>query len=133
MSFILSPKQDNANPPLETEIMVCNAMLYYENGTSRPLRSNKIKVKFTSIVNQENIETSEVILYPNPAKDNLFIQGINGKYSATLLTIEGTTVRKFNQFSSQEQFSLEGIEAGIYFLSIEQDGRKIVKKLVIEK
>jgi hypothetical protein len=29
--------------------------------------------------------------------------------------------------------SLEGIEAGIYFLSIEKAGRKIVKKLVIEK
>jgi hypothetical protein len=45
-------------------------------------------------VNQEEFETSEVILYPNPAKDNLFIQGINGKYSATLLTIEGTTCKK---------------------------------------
>jgi hypothetical protein len=132
MSFILSPKQYNANPPLETEIMVCNAMLYYENGTSRPLRSNKIKVKFTSVVNQEDIETSEVSLYPNPAKDNLFIQGINGKYSATLLTIEGTTVRKFNLQDNQMQMSLKGIEAGIYFLSIEKGGRKIVKKVVIE-
>jgi len=113
--------------------MVCNAMLYYENGTSRPLRSNKIKVKFTSIVKQEDFETSEVTLYPNPAKDNLFIHGINGKNAAALMTIEGKIVRKYNLLSNQEQFSLEGIEAGIYFLSIEQDGRKIVKKVVIEK
>ena len=33
----------------------------------------------------------------------------------------------------QMQLSLMGIEAGIYFLSIEQAGRKIVKKVVIEK
>jgi hypothetical protein len=131
--FTLASKMNNANPPFEADVQICNGRFYFADGASRPLHSNKFKVKFTSIVNQEEFETSEVILYPNPAKDNLFIQGINGKYSATLLTIEGTTVRKFTQFSSQEQFSLEGIEAGIYFLSIEKAGRKIVKKLVIEK
>ena len=58
---------------------------------------------------------------------------MNGKYSATLLTIEGTTVRKFNLQDNQMQLSLMGIEAGIYFLSIEQAGSHIVKKLIIEK
>lgn len=131
--FTLVSKMNNANPILEADVQICNGRFYFADGTSRSLHSNKYKVKFTTIVNQEDIETSEISLYPNPAKDNLFIQGMNGKYSATLLTIEGKIVRKYNLLSNQEQISLDGIEAGIYFLSIEQDGRKIVKKLVIEK
>ena len=84
-------------------------------------------------MNQDDFDISNVTIYPNPATDRLYIQGINGKYSATLLSIEGKAVRKYNQTSSQEHFSLEGIGAGIYFLNIEHGGRKIVKKLIIER
>ena len=131
--FSLASKANNANPPLEAEVQICNGRFYFADGTSRPLHSNKIKVKFTTIVNQDDFDISNVTIYPNPATDRLYIQGINGKYSATLLSIEGKAVRKYNQTSSQEHFSLEGIGAGIYFLNIEHGGRKIVKKLIIER
>ena len=131
--FSLASKANNANPPLEAEVQICNGRFYFADGTSRPLRSNKIKVKFTTIVNQDDFDISNVTIYPNPATDRLYIQGMNGKYSATLLSIEGKAVRKYNQTSSQEHFSLEGIGAGIYFLNIEHGGRKIVKKLIIER
>ena len=130
LGFAMSSRINNSNPTLETEVQICNGRFYYADGTSRPLHSNKIKVRFNLIVNQEDFETSEVILYPNPVKDNLFIHGINGKNAATLMTIEGKIVRKYNLLSNQEQISLDGIEAGIYFLSIEKAGRKIVKKLI---
>ncbi len=131
--FSLASKANNANPPLEAEVQICNGRFYFADGTSRPLHSNKIKVKFTTIVNQDDFDISNVTIYPNPATDRLYIQGINGKYSATLLSIEGKAVRKYNQTSSQEHFSLEGIGAGIYFLNIEHGGRKIVKKLIIKR
>ncbi|MBK7225401.1 MAG: T9SS type A sorting domain-containing protein [Saprospiraceae bacterium] len=131
--FSLASKANNANPPLEAEVQICNGRFYFADGTSRPLHSNKIKVKFTTIVNQDDFDISNVTIYPNPATDRLYIQGINGKYSATLLSIEGKAVRKYYQTSSQEHFSLEGIGAGIYFLNIEHGGRKIVKKLIIER
>lgn len=131
--FSLASKANNANPPLEAEVQICNGRFYFADGTSRPLHSNKIKVKFTTIVNQDDFDISNVTIYPNPATDRLYIQGINGKYSATLLSIEGKAVRKYNQTSSQEHFSLEGIGAGIYFLNIEHGGRKIVKKLIVKR
>ncbi len=129
----LSPKSNNEHPPLEADVQICNGRFYFSDGSSRPIRSNKIKVKFSTIVDQEEFAASKVTIHPNPTQDKLFIQGIDGKYTLTLKSIDGKVVKKYSSRQDQDHLSLVGIEAGIYFICIEQNGKKIVKKMIIEK
>ncbi len=83
---------------------------------------------------QLSLQTNdEIIIFPNPAKNTLFIKANNGnslphvKYR--ILNTLGQQVKTGNLNTS---IDISSFEAGIYFIEIENNGQLITKKFVAE-
>ena len=51
----------------------------------------------------------------------------------TLMDVQGKVIEsRLVSVSSMEQFSLESVESGIYFVRIESEGKFVLKKIVKE-
>jgi PKD repeat protein len=81
--------------------------------------------------------TSDVTLYPNPARDHVFLKFSDPKSGVTdimLLNETGTIIKEypFTQMSGEIlDIPLSGLSAGIYYVVIESDAGRIVKKVAI--
>lgn len=94
--------------------------------------------EFLASIVQINDSEINAVIYPNPnsGRFKLKLSGINpGNYQVCLYTLEGKQV--YNHLLSSisdndtHQFNLEGLNRGIYFISISSGDTKIVRKLVI--
>lgn len=74
---------------------------------------------------------ADIVLYPNPARGEFFIQGDLGQWSGVhLIDASGRVV---HQWSSHGRFGLEGIPAGVYSVrAITTDGSAQVGRLVVQ-
>lgn len=90
---------------------------------------------------EEEMNTiSEVNLYPNPATENVSLEynaSISGNHSISLVDVTGKLIYTEN-FSAQKgnnrkQISLNGVEAGVYFITIaDENGRTNHLRLIKE-
>jgi hypothetical protein len=75
-------------------------------------------------------------IYPNPAHDELFIEGLSGESQIKMLSIDGKTIRQFeeiNNFSERISIKLDIMPTGLYFLQISnEEGRVELLKIIIE-
>ncbi len=94
---------------------------------------------FATIVQQILSNAASVIVYPNPAKDEIKIRFSDSKSQAfriSLYNISGLKVKETIQDSHAREISwqLPNLNAGIYYLDINgiDNGYRVVKKVVIE-
>ncbi len=73
-----------------------------------------------------------ISIFPNPSKNQIFINGLEEKADISILTIQGkeiiTSVVQPNR-SSNVSFDLP---SGMYLVKIESDKKRVVKKLIVE-
>lgn len=73
----------------------------------------------------------QLTIYPNPAKDIVFISGAKGKsITYRLLNLKGQII--LNNQTEQNQIQLKGINSGIYYLEMELNGMRYVRRLMIQ-
>ncbi|MBN2729298.1 MAG: T9SS type A sorting domain-containing protein, partial [Bacteroidales bacterium] len=70
-------------------------------------------------------------VYPNPAHNNVFIEGINDEYRIYILSADGRLV---SDIIANDDISLNisMLSAGVYFLNVEGNNTKSVFRLVVE-
>jgi uncharacterized repeat protein (TIGR03803 family) len=89
----------------------------------------------TTGINQLSVNNGQVIVYPNPAKDeiNLKINQFNNlaKYTIEITNIIGESVYRQIVQSSTCQIDVSDLNTGIYFLSIENEEKKMTQKITI--
>lgn len=96
--------------------------------------SNLIANKNITITNQSvgfgtNVSDPNLIVYPNPVSETLFVQCINAKKQRiTLLNINGVKIIE----TENKEFNVKGITKGIYILQIEADLNTYYRKIIIE-
>ena len=74
----------------------------------------------------ENIDLTNIQLYPNPSKDLVFISGIvSDKLSVEVISLEGRSILK----SEDSRLDLSSIPRGIYLVSIQTEEGSTVRKL----
>lgn len=75
-------------------------------------------------------EHPEIKIFPNPAQKSVILSGFSGEKEVKLFDLNGKLVLKQPIFSGQRmEFNLA---AGIYFLNLEIDQTKIIKKLIVK-
>ena len=82
---------------------------------------------------EENAVTSEVSIYPNPAKDHVRIMLSDKSYchSAEIYSVDGRLVK--SQVSRCETMDVSSLNSGVYVITLRMaDGSQISKRLVIE-
>ena len=108
----------------------------YESGSTTP--GDTLKYIFNAIQPnglQEAVEADDFVVYPNPAQNQLNV-AINNTIDGTQLKLRnqlGQIVYQNTGVSTQtSSIDVSHLDAGIYFLSIEQNEAIEVKKVIIE-
>lgn len=84
-------------------------------------------------VPEEQITEQELLVYPVPANDRVFIEQISETPRViTLFSCEGKALVNFSTVSVLSKIDLSAYESGIYFLQISGEGNTLTKKIVIE-
>ena len=94
------------------------------------------KSTFSFVVSVNNIDNApEILVYPNPATDHLWIQFATiGKYFTALFNSNGQLVKQYISSSGNKiELNLSDLKSGIYFLSIDHEGKHDIKKIMIKK
>lgn len=86
------------------------------------------------ITHPEQVELPEILVYPNPSKDKLFIRfSVNPEqpWTYTLIDLQG---RMLKQGNSDEMIDLSGYAKGLYLLKITHptSGQQILKKIALQ-
>jgi hypothetical protein len=78
--------------------------------------SGNLECNTTNIV--QEIKKDEVLIYPNPVSDKLYLSGLNNEkiLSIKLLSIEGKQIQEFK--ANTEVIDFSQFESGIYFIHI---------------
>lgn len=80
----------------------------------------------TSTSNAPSIEDDNLIVYPNPFTNKLYIENQSNAFqSATMQLFNpyGQLIMEQRMETSQEEISLESIQDGLYYLMLHQDGK----------
>ena len=115
-----------------------NEYMYYNVGSGwlnssylgswmiRPILSmNQI---VSNIPNKNNIFS----VYPNPAKDNFFIESSANSNLISLYTLNGILIRKFKSNLNLTQIDVDDLERGVYILEISNDSGVNYQKILIQ-
>ncbi len=87
-----------------------------------------------ALSNEDKSLNNEVLVYPNPAKEKLFITGNNLEHAKiTLVNILGQT-ETIETMENSQGFELKtiGLKAGVYIVKISRGEESITRKIIIE-
>lgn len=80
-----------------------------------------------------NLYEKQVALYPNPAKNTLFVESLIDINAIHIYGLDGRKIKSFNNIlSGSNSFDIESLKTGIYFINFEINGTTFTKKLVKE-
>ncbi len=86
------------------------------------------------IVGIDELESSKIALYPNPASEMVFVKS---ELAIESISIYNTSYQKlevesFEKISNEIQIATNNLNQGLYFIAIKSSGKLIYKKLIIE-
>lgn len=73
----------------------------------------------------------EPVVYPNPARDRLFVKNIDPASKLSILNIQGQPILIKEGFETTNGINVNGLKNGFYILQIRKEGRTVVKKFVV--
>jgi hypothetical protein len=78
----------------------------------------------------ENIQSQKISIYPNPAKDEIFIKAEQPIDKVETYSLTGSLLLSENNFN--EKISVSALSKGVYLLKVYTDKGVIVSKIVKE-
>lgn len=111
---------------------------YFTEAVNFPVASVQFNYEYqilekNSTVAQDNtlstieFEKEDLALYPNPAKNEVFIKGLQKPTEFTIYSIDGKLVRK-NIYQPSSSIDISDLEIGAYILQIGEKNYKFIKK-----
>lgn len=137
----------NFNPDIVLEgaedytFEIYHAPAYTDNDSTLVwMESNGGNIEFKVIVEEdiatglENLALNGLSLYPNPARNKLFINGLNAAEPAEILiyNLAGQTVVHQANYSSNSEISLVGLKEGVHMVRVVSGGASFTKKMIIK-
>lgn len=102
-----------------------NTLIYYSKGSEVYGTPYNIAIG----LNEESEDQSKVKLFPNPAKGQISIQGIQANSRLWIYDLSGK-LKQHSTISSNSTIDVSQLEAGLYLIQIESEGEMVRKKLV---
>ena len=114
---------------------LANFVLRQDSATSTPAMTiDELKITTTpnfTLANQSFSQIDGLKMYPNPAKNNLFIEtALNSDINVSIINVLGKEV--INSKVSNNAVNISGLTPGMYIVKITEEGKTSTKKLIIE-
>lgn len=124
----------NAQNPVATPTEEGEIVFTVEISDGTDTKNAEVVVYVENCVGVNEYTTSDVVIYPNPAKDmvNVTLNEDSENISWTLINMHGQVVKKMNEVSGSFEIDLNDVDKGIYFLNVSVDDKPIIKKIVVE-
>ena len=92
------------------------------------------KYSYSKVVSVGFIKPGTIKLYPNPAKDQLNIEGLNTSNISTIfvLDVAGRTLQKFTTQSTKYQLNIGALAKGAYIIKVKDGNGTATQKFVKE-
>ncbi|NPA68181.1 MAG: DUF4465 domain-containing protein [Chlorobi bacterium] len=97
--------------------------------SNTPLYFCMDNITYSDAVSTENILSDNVEVYPNPVKTSLNITNVL-KATVSISDISGKTFYTKNNCDKTEIINTENLSSGIYFVKIQKENTKTVKKFI---
>ena len=104
---------------------------YYTTPTVNETKSN-VNTSEESLELYELVKefSKPIVIYPNPAKDNLYISSDKKINKLKLYDVQGKLILKKN-FERKEVLNISHLKSGTYFIEIiQENGEKVVEKII---
>lgn len=85
----------------------------------------------TYTLENENVETSKVLVYPNPTSNYIIIAGIHTKATAEVFSLTGQKIKEVI-FTNEVILSLSDVAAGVYLIKISNAEASITRKIIVK-
>ena len=94
-----------------------------------------IVFKDGTIQNIESEFQNELVVYPNPARNNLFIKSnfVENFDEVSIISLNGRTVLQKNYFSTSSALNISHLQTGIYIVQIKTPDEIILKKIIVSR
>ncbi|MGE0562740.1 MAG: serine hydrolase [Flavobacteriales bacterium] len=79
-----------------------------------------------------SFDNENINIYPNPAKNIVYIKGLEQKKGSIKLTLTDVTGKTIKTANNQFELQLNNLQQGIYFLTITGENYKKVEKIVLQ-
>lgn len=114
---------------------IANFIFRQDSATSTPAMTlDELSITTTpnfTLANQSFSQIDGLKMYPNPAKNNLFIEtALNSDINVSIINVLGKEV--INSKVSNSSVTISGLTPGLYIVKITEEGKTSTKKLIIE-
>jgi glucose/arabinose dehydrogenase len=98
------------------------------------VNNGKIFKITTATLGTQDTTLNQIRIYPNPASERVFVEGIrDSNYKIELISTEGKVVMTNVKLDSENGFDITGIIPGVYYLNIKSgDLKEYSQKLIIK-
>ncbi|HHH53775.1 MAG TPA: T9SS type A sorting domain-containing protein, partial [Bacteroidetes bacterium] len=122
-------------PTKYTDIKICNAKVFYDDGTEENLATQILHLRLpdkVEITGTNSIESDEVRVYPNPANSYIFIESkAKGISQVGLYNLNGKLLQTKSINTGLQKLEVNQLKPGIYFIKISSKEKVLVKKIEI--
>ncbi|MCG8581238.1 MAG: T9SS type A sorting domain-containing protein, partial [Bacteroidales bacterium] len=89
-----------------------------------------LKISHTTVTISDNINDNVLpfSVYPNPAKETLYIETVQHFDRLTIFNAKGQIVLKTN--SHQKSLDISNLAGGIYYMELTVNGQKMITKFI---
>jgi len=125
---------DDAQPGVYTIIITAKGSVYSPSGNP-PGQNYSLIVyadNLTATVSREEIELSQIKIYPNPVENTLFIQNILDYHPIEKVEIFDAIGKKvyYSELSNNNSVDVSGLTGGIYLVKLYSDSAHTILKIV---
>ena len=124
----------NAQNPVATPTESGEMTFTLEVSDGSDTKEVDVVVFVNECVNVEEHTINNIEIYPNPAKDVVYVILNNGaeNVSWSLVNMQGQIVKRMENVSGNFEVKLEDVNKGIFFLNVLVDDKPMIKKIVVE-
>ncbi|NOT36801.1 MAG: T9SS type A sorting domain-containing protein [Saprospiraceae bacterium] len=112
------------------DVEICNARMYFEDGSVDTLGSNKVRLYLTpnGLVDIKN--KYEIEIFPNPATNIIILVSEVPMRKLEILSLQGQVIKIAKCNSESYEFNIADLQSGCYILNIHTEIGIVKKKFV---
>jgi hypothetical protein len=120
-----------------TNITTYTVTARVKNASGTSTVSQTMNVDFCTGINEQNSLANNMLVYPNPAHEHMFVSLPAGTdaYKVEVINVLGSVIYSdivTKGAKSTFEINLEGKPKGVYFISVEANNQKATKKIIVE-
>lgn len=81
---------------------------------------------------EENETQNNILLYPNPAKERLYINTSIPIKQMTICNLLGQEIQKYNNLETTSSINISGLNEGVYFVKLSTEKGVYATKIIVE-